>query len=112
VLDAVREKSFEGGRERSRVTKRYHQRPNLSGTVLPEQLCQVGRGFRGTVDGQASCLAYEDLTRRRDKEAVQAGIFPREDPRGPGQFMVDAISRLPLNELRHALSKVCTSKFL
>jgi hypothetical protein len=115
VLDAVRKKkSFEGAREKSRVKKRYHKRPNLSGTALAEQLCQVVRGFRGTAEGQASCLAYKGLTRRRDKEAAQAGIsqnkIPCEDPHGPGQFIVGAISRLPLNEQRQVLSKVCTSK--
>jgi hypothetical protein len=117
VLDAVRKKkSFEGARERLRVKKRYHKRPNLSGTALGEQLCQVLRGFLGTADGQASCLAYEDITRRRDKEAAQAGIsrvsFPREDPRELGQFIVDATSRSPLNEQRQVLSKVCTPEFL
>jgi hypothetical protein len=76
VLDAVRKKkSCEGARERSRIKIiRYHKKPNLSGTALAEQLSQVVRGFRGTAEGQTSCLAYEDLTRRRGKEAVQAGI--------------------------------------
>jgi hypothetical protein len=73
-------------------------------------------GSRGMADGRASCPAYEDVTRRRDKEAVQAGIsqvfFPRGDPHGSGQFIVDLISRLPINEQRQVLSKVCTSKFL
>jgi hypothetical protein len=75
VLDAVRKKkTCEGARERSRIKIRYHKKPNLSGTALVEQLSQVVRGFRGTAEGQTSCLAYEDLTRRRDKEPVQAGI--------------------------------------
>jgi hypothetical protein len=39
-------------------------------------------------------------------------FFSYEDPRGLGHFIVDAILRLPLNEQRQVLSKVCTSKFL
>jgi ribose 1,5-bisphosphokinase PhnN len=39
VMDAVRKKkSLEGARGRSRVKKRYHKRPNKSGTALVEQL--------------------------------------------------------------------------
>jgi hypothetical protein len=117
VLHAVgKKKSFEEARERSRTKRRYRKKPNLSGTALAGQFGQVLRGFRGTTDGAASCLAYEDLTRQRDKEAVQAGIsrlfYPCGDPRGPGQFIVDAISCLPLSGQRQVLSKVCTSKLL
>jgi hypothetical protein len=64
----------EEARGRSRLKRRYQKKPNQSGAVLAEQLCQVVRGFWGMADGQTSYLAYEDLTRRRDKEAVQAGM--------------------------------------
>lgn len=109
VVDALsRQAAFEEARRRSRTTTRFWKKPNLSGPALADQFCQLLRGFRATADGESSCLAYEDLTRHRDKVAVQTGLRRVLCPRGPGQFIVDAISRLPLNEQREVLFKVCT----
>jgi hypothetical protein len=55
--------------QQARAGQRY-----LSETPLAEQLCQVLRGLRGTADDETSCLAYEDVTRWRDKGPVQAGF--------------------------------------